>query len=110
MRIILLLLSLLMLLSCNSEKPENGSSAQTSTPAVSTYTVTGTLVEIPAANADYVIIRHDEIPGYMEEMKMPFYRSPEADLSGLSEGDAITFTFEDRSGKLVITEISKTDS
>lgn len=54
-----------------------------------------------------VRIAHEEIPGYMKAMTMPFDVKPEL-LAGITVGDRVAFTFEQReSGDLVIVRLSK---
>ena len=54
------------------------------------YSVTGRVVEVRAAEKS-VEIQHDEIPGYMEAMTMPFDVKDTNELAGLGVGDKVTF-------------------
>ena len=45
-----------------------------------------------------VTIAHDDVPGYMPAMTMPFAVEPVSLLDGLSEGQTVDFTFEAREG------------
>ena len=55
------------------------------------YEATG-VVRALAQDRSYVVIAHDEIPGLMRAMTMPFdVRSP-ALLDGLARGDSVRFT------------------
>jgi protein SCO1/2 len=54
-----------------------------------------------------VRIAHEDIPGYMKAMTMPFDVRPEL-LAGVAVGDRVAFTFEQReSGDLVIVQLAK---
>ena len=54
-------------------------------------------------------VRHEEIPGYMAAMTMPFKVSDAALLEGLAYGDKIEFTLEvtGDSDRLLVTAIDK---
>jgi len=54
------------------------------------YSVTGTVVEVQAADK-YVEIQHEKIPGYMAAMTMPFDVKDTNELAGLGEGDKVIF-------------------
>jgi Cu(I)/Ag(I) efflux system periplasmic protein CusF len=55
-----------------------------------------------------VKIAHEDIPGYMKAMTMPFGTKSPSLLDGLSEGDAVDFSFvEGAGGGLVIQTITK---
>jgi len=55
-----------------------------------------------------VKIAHEEIPGYMKAMTMPFAVSAPTALDGLSEGDAVDFSFtEESDGRMLIQSIKK---
>lgn len=71
-------------------------------PAAS-YTARGQIADIPGNPDEQLVIRHEAIEEFrgrdgenvgMKAMTMAFGRSEELDLSGLSEGDKIRFTFE----------------
>ena len=112
------LLGLAMLLSScskseNSKPTENKSPQQevatdtdTDTAQVSTYTVEGVVTSLPPGGK-FIIINHEEIPGFMNAMKMPFYLDSPNVARGINTEDSIKFTFEAKSGKMIITDISK---
>ena len=110
------LLGLAMLLSScskseNSKPTENKSSQQevaadTDTAHVSTYTVEGVVTSLPPGGK-FIIINHEEIPGFMNAMKMPFYLDSPNVAQGINTEDSIKFTFEAKSGKMIVTDISK---
>ncbi len=68
-----------------------------------THDGVGTIQNIGASPA-YVIIAHEEIPGYMVAMTMQFMAKSPDQLAGLALGDRVAFTFTD---KFVLTAIRK---
>ncbi len=77
----LIITILFLLLSCSSDR---------------IYTVRGVILEIQE-NKKQLMIRHDEIPGFMMAMTMPFTIHESVDLSQFSIGDSVHF-------QLVITD------
>lgn len=83
------------------------------------YTVRGAIRQLPDPEnpAAGLQIQHENIPDFadktgavvgMKPMIMPFTPAPELDLSGLSLGDKVSFTFDvdwDGSPMIVVTEI-----
>ncbi len=61
-----------------------------------TYFATGFVREVRADGSN-VVIRHDEIPGFMMAMSMPFTVRDPRELSGINPGDRVTF-------RLLVTE------
>ncbi|MBK9137983.1 MAG: SCO family protein [Verrucomicrobia bacterium] len=57
--------------------------------AVRVFEVKGVVRELPGG--DTVRIRHEEIPGYMAAMTMPFTVKDPAELAGIQVGDTVTF-------------------
>ena len=70
--------------------------ARSRTPAamsdedVRTFPVTGVVTAAPADGT--VMISHDEVPGYMPAMTMPFRLDPDASVPTLVPGDRVRFT------------------
>lgn len=89
MRACLALLSLLSFLTAckpgGAAKPEATSSKESKT-----YEVTGVVRELKV-DGKTVVIKHDEIPGYMQAMTMPFEVRDAALLKGLEAGDGVKF-------------------
>lgn len=55
-----------------------------------------------------VKISHEDIPGYMKAMTMPFAVSAPSVLEGMKEGDAVEFSFtEESDGRLLLQSIKK---
>ena len=50
------------------------------------------------ADARSITIAHEDVPGYMPAMTMPFAVEDLALLEGIEVGDQVRFTFEPRSG------------
>ena len=84
-----------------------GEKAAEITPAEDTYTVRGTLVELPAPGAakPEILIEHVAIDNFrnaqgevvgMNSMVMPFPPAPGLSLEGLKVDDPVEFTFEMR--------------
>lgn len=74
--------------------------------ATETYRTEGTVRWI-ASDRTRVRIRHEDIPGFMRAMTMPFDVSPKL-IVGLNEGARVKFTFEVRADDaLVITSLQK---
>jgi protein SCO1 len=72
-------------------------------PAVKTWEAKGVVLEEDEA-AGKVLIDHEEIKGLMPAMQMPFEASPEI-LKQLEVSDEITFAFEQRGSRFVVTKI-----
>ncbi|MCC6164368.1 MAG: SCO family protein [Acidobacteria bacterium] len=68
------------------------SRTRSATPAddIRTFPVSGVVTAAPADG--HVMISHDEIPGYMPAMTMPFRLDPEAPVPALRPGDRVRFT------------------
>ena len=54
---------------------------------------------------DILVLNHEEIPGIMMAMTMPFPVADPAMLEGLSEGDAVEFEVEQQGSNIVIVAI-----
>lgn len=53
-------------------------------------------------------IAHDDIPGFMKAMTMPFVVNDASMLTGIAVGDSVDFSFtDDGSGHLVIDKLAK---
>jgi protein SCO1 len=95
-------LSLLLgVTSCEKKSPEAMPAASTTSPAITStstqvFQVKG-VVESVKAEVKTVRIRHEEIPGYMVAMTMPFEVRDTNELAGVSAGDAVTF-------RMIVTE------
>ena len=75
MKKIILVHLIFLLLSCSSKE---------------SYTVTGTIIELRKKSNQF-LIHHDEIPGFMMKMTMPFSISDSLDLKLYNIGDSVKF-------------------
>lgn len=98
MRIVLciLLASTCVILGCSTKEK----SATTSVPSadsaavvVETYEGRG-VVKSVMPNREHIIVDHEDIPGFMSAMSMPFALRDTSLAAGLSPGDSIRFTVE----------------
>lgn len=56
----------------------------------------------------YVVIAHEDIPGYMMAMSMSFEPRRPEQLDGLAPGDKVAFRFTDADGHRLLDAIQKT--
>lgn len=108
---LLSLASLLLTTSCGRNSPERISPAAQAALATTNqqvFQVKGVVVELEP-DGKTVKIKHEEIPGYMGAMTMPFEARNTNELSGLTAGDAVSFrmTVTDTDGW--IDQIKKLD-
>lgn len=82
----LALFAMLLLASC-SDQPTG---AKSSDAATQSYAVKGVVRELKP-DGRTVVIRHEEIPGYMEAMTMPFRVRDTNELRDLASGVAVSF-------------------
>lgn len=102
MRPALLLLALSALPACGGPAKPADSASQ-----AEVHTTEGTIESI-APNGRVVHIAHDDIPGYMLAMTMPFEAQSPKMLAGLKAGDRVVFKFEERDdGRRVLLECKK---
>jgi len=74
---------------------------------VQVHATEGTIESI-SPNGRVLHIAHEEIPGYMLAMTMPFEASSAAVIKGLKAGDRVVFEFEEREdGRRVIVRCTK---
>ena len=65
------------------------------------------VVRYVAKDRTRVRIRHEDIPGFMKAMTMPFDVDPKL-IAGVAEGDHVSFTFEARDdGSNVILTLAR---
>ena len=87
MRKILLSAIFILLLACSEEK---------------SYSVKGTIIEI-RKEANEFLIHHDEIPGFMMAMTMPFKLADSLDMNRFEVGDSLKFRLEMKEKKTFAT-------
>lgn len=81
--------------------------AKPGAPAEKAYQARGT-VKAFGEGRKSIKIAHEEIPGYMKAMTMPFAVTSTNELDGFKEGDAVDFSFSEQTdGRLLIQSIKK---
>lgn len=83
----------------SGSKPDTEQEAE-----ITTYEATGTIVSIPP-NKKQVIIKHDEIPGFMRAMTMPFNVADSSILEGIKPKDSVRLTIEYDGNNVKLLEI-----
>jgi protein SCO1/2 len=97
--------------SCVKESETMSPVAPTNTTSVTTtqvFQVKGVVVELDE-DGKTVKIKHEEIPGYMGAMTMPFEARPTNELSGLAAGDTVSFRMSVTDTDGWIDQIKKLD-
>ena len=89
----ILVATLFIATSCEKQKP---APPPTETASQQTFQVQGVVLEVKPREKT-VRIRHQEIPGYMPAMTMPFEVKNTNELTGLQSGDSVTF-------RMIVTE------
>lgn len=111
------LISFVLLVGCGRREPgsadvapkaASSASPASAPPASATVrSARGVVRKIDPAEG-YVKIRHEDIPGFMRAMTMPFAFSDRSVVEGFAEGDAVDFTFfEDADHRLRLVSIRK---
>ena len=62
------------------------------------YKVYGTIIEIRSKTNEF-LIHHDEIPGFMMAMSMPFKLADSLDINRFQVGDSLKFILEIKENK-----------
>ena len=73
------------------------------------HTTTGIIEEVNSGGK-MLVIHHQDFPGFMDEMTMPFQVENAALSAGLKVGDEVEFTIKRTDTGYPITEIKKIDS
>jgi len=89
----ILVATLFIATSCEKQEP---APPPTQTASQQTFQVQGVVLEVKPREKT-VRIRHQEIPGYMPAMTMPFEVKNTNELTGLQSGDSVTF-------RMIVTE------
>jgi len=77
-------------LGCTKEVPLSPSPTATANTNLQIFQVKGVVQELKPAEKT-VVIKHEEIPGFMEPMTMPLEVKAVKELDGLQPGDSVTF-------------------
>ena len=90
--------------------PEGSRTAPASTaaekPGVKHYQGRGRVVDIDKRGR-YIVIRHQEIKGFMDPMTMPFHCASPALAKLVQVGDEVEFTLEETPEGVLLTAIRK---
>lgn len=116
-RFLPLLIAALLSVSCGEQKREMEPAKRDSAGTVQSYSVKGVVRELKS-DGRAIVIRHEEIPGYMEAMTMPFRVRATNELAGLKPGDEVSFRLQvtedsswidrvQRTGKTTALEVPK---
>lgn len=90
---------------CGPDSPAGGSG---STKDEKVFEVRGVIQELPGDDPSEVIIDHEEMPGYMDAMIMPFRAKNPSELEGLVPGAVVTFEYHVRELESWIEKVSDT--
>ncbi|NNE45847.1 MAG: copper-binding protein [Rhodothermales bacterium] len=93
---------------CTSDKDSSAASADsTSTATVEVATFEGLgLVMSVLPNRKYVVVDHEDMPGFMSAMKMPFALRDTSVATGVAAGDSVRFTVEVQGPNIHMIQIS----
>lgn len=91
------LFALFLLLGCGASQAQSPVATEDDAPAAAEersprYTTHGTIEELREERGQ-IIVHHENIPGYMPEMTMPFLIEDPALFQGLAVGQRIELTF-----------------
>jgi protein SCO1/2 len=70
------------------------------------YDIKGKVTAVDSAKKE-VTLDHEDIPGLMQAMEMPFSVADAKVLEGIKAGDAVQGRLKVESGKYIITELKK---
>lgn len=110
----ILSLCLVLSVSCNSKEKSTGNEEKLTEEKVSessgqqskTFKATGTVTSIPPGKRN-IVVKHGDIPGFMDAMTMPFQVKDSTILTGISAKDSIGFTIQIRDKQILVTGIKK---
>ena len=101
-------IGLLGVVLCSCAQPASKPQAESS-ESLKVFTVAGVLKE-PVTEDESIVVAHDEIPGFMPAMTMPFRVKNREELQGLKAGDSLTFRLSVADETSWIDQITKTAS
>lgn len=88
-----LLIAATTLAGCN-KNPSDPPTASTTSATTTRYVARGVIKGFTEGRKA-VLIAHEDIPGFMKAMTMPFELPSPSLVDGLKEGDAVDFSFTD---------------
>lgn len=103
--------ALVLTVSCTQESVTSTTNAPPAPPAntnTQVFQVKGVVVELQA-DGKTVKIKHEEIPGYMDAMTMPFEVRDTNELRGLAAGDPVSFRMTVTDTEGWIDQVKKLD-
>jgi protein SCO1/2 len=100
-------LAVVLLLSASCRKAANETTKSGPKTATQSFSVTGIVTELKLDERK-VEIKHQDIPGYMPAMTMPFNVKSTHELGAVQSGDEITFRFHVTADESWIDQIVKT--
>lgn len=112
--LLLLAVSLMLMEACNAEK-ERGQKENTlagqpmpepSQKPPETFKASGTVISIPPGKRN-IIVRHGDIPGFMDAMTMPFPVKDSTVLKDIAVKDSISFIIQIKDQQTSVTRIQK---
>ena len=106
-RVLPLLVAALLIVSCSEQKREEETAKRDSGATVQSYPVKGVVRELKP-DGRTVVIRHEEISGYMEAMTMPFHVRETNELAGLKPGDEVNFRLQVTEDSSWIVQVQRT--
>lgn len=82
--------ALLFAWGCTPNKPDKAASTPAADSSITNYAVRGVVKSLKRPERE-AVIRHEEIPGYMPAMTMPFTVRESRELDGVHAGDTVEF-------------------
>lgn len=104
-----ILLAFCAVLGCSSDgnRPARQEGVSDDSLAVTVETFEGRgLVRSVMPNREYIVVHHDDIPGFMSAMEMPFALKDTSLATGVAAGDSIRFTVEVDGPYIHITDLA----
>jgi protein SCO1/2 len=108
MRLLIFVLLLSATAGCSSDRDgARSSQASDDSSAVTLQEFRGAgLVKSVTSNRKHVVVDHEDIPGFMSAMTMPFAVKDTSIATGVQAGDSISFTVEVEGPRITLTEIT----
>jgi len=104
---LLFLLVVTIVPACSSdERPAVKDTVNSSAVDTANYLARGTVISIPPGNRN-IVIKHGDIPGFMDAMTMPFTLKDSMLINGIAAKDSIRFKIKTTRSKIFISEIEK---
>lgn len=98
--------------SCTSGKQDSAQSEaeeNTVEEPLETFEATGVVVSVPPSKRNF-IVKHNDIPGFMDAMTMAFPVRDTSILSDIGRNDSIRFVIESKGSETFVVDIEKFNS